>query len=169
MKSDAGELQDQLVSLNRVTKVVKGGKNFRFAALVVVGDGAGRVGYGTGKAREVPSAIKKGIETAKRNLITVPLKGTTIPHAITGRFGAGLVMMRPAAEGTGVIAGGAVRAVVEAVGIQNILAKSLGSPNPQNVVKATFAGLQGLMDPETTLRRRGKLVNREGTDGEGRE
>ena len=117
----------------------------------------------------MPSAIKKGIETAKRNLITVPLKGTTIPHAITGRFGAGLVMMRPAAEGTGVIAGGAVRAVVEAVGIQNILAKSLGSPNPQNVVKATFAGLQGLMDPETTLRRRGKLVNREGTDGEGRE
>ncbi len=154
VKSSDLDLKDQVVHINRVTKVVKGGKNFRFAALVVVGDSKGHVGFGMGKAREVPVAIAKGIERAKRNLIKVPIKGGTIPHPVIGRFGAGRVMLRPASTGTGVIAGGAVRAVMESVGIQDILTKSLGTTNPYNVVRATFAGLQMLKDPATFARLR---------------
>ena len=155
IKADQLELKDQVVHINRVTKVVKGGKNFRFSALVVVGDGRGHVGYGAGKAKEVPQAIAKGVERAKRNLIRVPIKAGTIPHPIVGRFGAGQVMLRPASTGTGVIAGGAVRAVMESAGIQNILTKSLGTTNPYNVVRATFAGLLKLRDPELQAKRRG--------------
>ncbi len=154
IKSDILELKDQVVHINRVTKVVKGGKNFRFTALVVVGDGRGHVGFGNGKAKEVPSAIAKGVERAKRNLMRVPLKGATIPHAVIGVFGAGQVLLKPASPGTGVIAGGVVRAVIESAGIQDILTKSLGTTNPQNVVKATFNGLAKLKDPEAELRRR---------------
>lgn len=152
----SGEFKDQVIYVGRVTKVVKGGKNFSFSALVVVGDGKGKVGFGLGKALEVPSAIKKGIESAKRNMVRIPVTpGGTLPHQITGRFGSGSVLMKPAPEGTGIIAGAAVRAVMEAAGISNVLTKSLGSSNPHNVVRATFAGLTGLMDPYTILRNRG--------------
>ena len=153
------DIKDTVVSINRVTKVVKGGKNLSFSALVVVGDGHGVVGFGIGKAKEVPSAIKKGIESAKKNLVRVPLAGTTIPHAVVGNFGAGSVLLKPAPDGTGIIAGGAVRAVVESAGITNILTKSLGSANPHNVVRATIAGLDPLKDPVFIARMRGKEID----------
>jgi small subunit ribosomal protein S5 len=161
-KIDVGslELKDQVVAINRVTKVVKGGKNLSFSALVVVGDGAGHVGYGMGKAREVSSAIKKGVEAAKKNITKVPItqKGMTIPHTVTGRFGSGTVLLKPASEGTGVIAGGPVRAVITACGIQNILTKSLGSTTAHNVVKATVDALQRLKEPSRVARLRGKTL-----------
>src|SRR4051812_42576693 len=161
-KIDVGslELKDQVVSINRVTKVVKGGKNLSFSALVVVGDSSGHVGYGMGKAREVSSAIKKGVEAAKKNIVRVPItdKGSTIPHTVTGRYGSGAVLLKPASEGTGVIAGGAVRAVITAAGIQNILTKSLGSTTAHNVVKATVDALTRLKRPERVARLRGKDI-----------
>ena len=150
------DIKDTVVSINRVTKVVKGGKNLSFSALVVIGDGHGVVGFGIGKAKEVPSAIKKGIEAAKKGLIRVPLSGTTIPHSVVGKFGAGAVLLKPAPDGTGIIAGGAVRAVVESAGLQNVVTKSLGSANAHNVVRATFNGLMTLKDPAAVARLRGK-------------
>ena len=168
IRSSELDLKDQVVHINRVTKVVKGGKNFRFSALVVVGDSHGHVGFGMGKAREVPVAIAKGVERAKRNLIRVPIKDGTIPHPIVGRFGAGQVMLRPASTGTGVIAGGAVRAVMESVGIQNILTKSLGTTNPYNVVRATFAGLLKLKDPQSHSRQKPAASAGEGDGAAGR-
>jgi small subunit ribosomal protein S5 len=152
------DLKDQVISINRVTKVVKGGKNLSFAALVVVGDESGHVGFGTGKAREVPLAIKKGIEAAKKNLIRVPLINNTLPHQLIGEYGAGRVLVKPASEGTGVIAGGAVRAVMQAVGVHDVRAKVLGSTNPHNVVRATFDALLRMKDPMELARLRGKQV-----------
>ena len=158
-KLDAGayQLKDQVVSINRVTKVVKGGKNLSFAALVVVGDPtAAVVGYGSGKAKEVPQAIRKGIESAKKNLVRINLTQTTVPHAVLGRYGSGMVLLKPAPEGTGVIAGGAVRAVMTSAGIQNVLTKSLGTTNPANVVKATMDALLKLRNAEEVATARGK-------------
>jgi len=160
-KLDPGQyqLKDQVVSINRVTKVVKGGKNLSFAALVVVGDPtAAVVGYGSGKAKEVPQAIRKGIEAAKKNLMRVHLRQTTIPHSVLGRFGSGMVLLKPAPEGTGVIAGGAVRAVMTSAGVQNVLNKSIGTTNPHNVVKATFDALRKLKNRDAVAALRGKAV-----------
>src|ERR1051325_10733619 len=150
------ELKDTVVSIKRVTKVVGGANNLSCSALIVVGDSHGVVGFGVGKAKEVPSAIKKGIEAAKKSLIRVPLAGTTVPHPVLGRFGAGHVLLKPAPDGTGIIAGGAVRAVVESCGIQNVLTKSIGSANHHNVVRATVQGLKELREPGSVLRLRGK-------------
>jgi small subunit ribosomal protein S5 len=152
------QLKDTVVSINRVTKVVKGGKNLSFSALVVVGDESGHVGYGNGKAKEVPQAIRKAIESAKKNLIKVPLTNNTIPHQVMGLFGAGRVLLKPAVEGTGIIAGGAVRAVMQAAGVSNILTKSIGTSNPHNVIKATFEGLRNLKDPAEVARLREKTL-----------
>jgi small subunit ribosomal protein S5 len=152
-------LKDQLISVNRVTKVVKGGKNLSFAALVVVGDESGHVGFGTGKAKEVPNAIKKAVEAAKKNLIKVTLIEGTLPHEIIGEYGAGRVLLKPAKEGTGVIAGGAVRAVLQSLGVHNVRTKILGSNNPHNVIRATFDGLLRMKDPFEVARLRGKQVD----------
>ena len=156
---EPSEFTEKLVSLNRVSKTVKGGRIFKFAALMVVGDGKGKVGFGLGKAAEVPEAIRKGIEDAKKNMVTVALSGTTIPHEVIGVFGAGRVILKPAAPGTGIIAGGPVRAVMEAAGVKDIRAKCLRSNNSQNVVAATFAGMKSLRSPEEVARIRGKSVS----------
>ncbi|CEI81584.1 30S ribosomal protein S5 [Oceanobacillus oncorhynchi subsp. incaldanensis] len=152
------DLEERVVTVNRVAKVVKGGRRFRFAALVVVGDKNGHVGFGTGKAQEVPEAIKKAVDDAKKNLITVPIVGTTIPHQIHGQFGSGNVLMKPASEGTGVISGGPVRAILELAGVGDILTKSLGSNTPINVIRATLNGLTNLKTAEDVAKLRGKSV-----------
>ena len=157
--TSAIELKERLVFINRVAKVVKGGRNFRFTALMVVGDGSGRVGVGLGKATEIPEAVRKGIEDAKRHMINVPIVGTTIPHAVEGKFGKGHVRMLPAQEGTGVIAGGPARAVLEMAGIRDIRTKSYGSNNPSNCVKATIEGLSQLRTAEQIAKARGKSVD----------
>ena len=159
LDADSYQLKDQVVAINRVTKVVKGGKNLSFAALVVVGDpSAGVVGYGSGKAKEVPQAIRKGIESAKKNLIKVNLTQTSIAHLVLGRYGSGKVLLKPAPEGTGVIAGGAVRAVMTSAGVQNVLTKSIGTTNPHNVIKATFDALKQLKTREGVATMRGKTM-----------
>jgi len=160
LDANSFQLKDQVVAINRVTKVVKGGKNLSFAALVVVGDpSAGVVGYGSGKAKEVPQAIRKGIESAKKNLIKVNLTQTSIAHLVLGRYGSGKVLLKPAPEGTGVIAGGAVRAVMTSAGVQNVLTKSIGTTNPHNVIKATFDALKQLKTREGVATMRGKTMH----------
>jgi small subunit ribosomal protein S5 len=158
------ELIDKVVHINRVAKVVKGGRRFSFSAIVVVGDGKGKVGYGMGKAGEVPEAIRKGVEKAKKNMIAIPIINSTIPYDVIGRFGAGKVLLKPASMGTGIIAGGAVRAVVETAGIKNILTKCLGSHNPHNLVKATMDGLTKLQHPKEIAKRRSKKVDEIGPE-----
>jgi small subunit ribosomal protein S5 len=155
VETSESSILDRVIHISRTAKVVKGGRRFSFSALVVVGDGAGKVGYGLGKAREVPEAIRKGVEQAKKSMISVPRQGTTIPYDVLGKFGAGKVLLKPASQGTGVIAGGATRAILEVAGISDILSKCLGSNNPHNVVKATMRALQLLQDPEVIMARRG--------------